>query len=71
MVFANYAGTHGGWRFAGHSAVHGPDGRPLAAAGLAVADLDDAVLRRQRERQRMLLDRAAPASAPAPIVVVP
>jgi predicted amidohydrolase len=75
VVFANYAGTHGGWRFAGRSAVHGPDGRPLAdagtTAGLAVADLDDAGLRRQRDDQRMLLDRAAPAPAPAPVVVVP
>ncbi|MFI1194780.1 carbon-nitrogen hydrolase family protein [Micromonospora sp. NPDC020750] len=75
VVFANFAGTHGGWRFAGHSAVYAPDGRPLAdagaSAGLAVADLDDARLRRQRDSQRMLADRAAPAPAPAPVVVVP
>ncbi|WP_229403448.1 nitrilase-related carbon-nitrogen hydrolase [Micromonospora okii] len=75
VVFANFAGAHGGWRFAGHSAVHGPDGRPLAdagtTAGLAVADLDDVRLRRQRDSQRMLLDRVAPAPAPAPVVVVP
>ncbi|WP_036371883.1 carbon-nitrogen hydrolase family protein [Micromonospora sp. ATCC 39149] len=73
VVFANYAGAHGGWRYAGHSAVYGPDGGALAAAGtaagLAVADLDDAVLRRQRDSQRMLLDRAAPAPAPSPVVI--
>ncbi|WP_431908767.1 carbon-nitrogen hydrolase family protein [Micromonospora carbonacea] len=75
VLFANYAGAHGGWRFAGHSAVYGPDGRALAAAGtaagLAVADLDDAVLRRQRDSQRMLRDRAAPAPAPSPVVIPP
>ncbi|MGC4808252.1 carbon-nitrogen hydrolase family protein [Micromonospora sp. DT233] len=75
LVVANYAGAHGGWRFAGHSAGYAPDGRPLAdagaSAGLAVADLDDARLRQQRDAQRMLADRAAPASAPAPVVVVP
>ncbi|RGC67736.1 hypothetical protein C5N14_17000 [Micromonospora sp. MW-13] len=44
---------------------------PLAdagtTAGLAVADLDDARLWHQRDSQRMVVDRAAPA----PVVVVP
>ncbi|MFG1780339.1 carbon-nitrogen hydrolase family protein [Micromonospora sp. NPDC049048] len=73
VVFANFAGSHGSWEFAGRSAVYAPDGRVLADAGrgpgLAVADLDDAVLRRHRDALRMLADRAAPAPPPAAVPV--
>ncbi|MFC5944309.1 hypothetical protein ACFPZ4_22900, partial [Micromonospora harpali] len=41
------------------------------AAAFAAADLDDALLRRQRDSQRMLRDRAAPAPAPSPVVIPP
>ncbi|MGC4766725.1 carbon-nitrogen hydrolase family protein [Micromonospora sp. DT46] len=73
VLFANFAGSHGDWEFAGRSAVYAPDGRVLADAGtgpgLAVADLDDAVLRRHRDALRMLTDRAAPAPPPAAVPV--
>ncbi|WP_158619130.1 hypothetical protein [Micromonospora sp. M71_S20] len=49
--------------------MYAPDGRVLADAGTgpgpAVADLDDAVLRRHRDALRMRTDRAAvPAGSP-------
>jgi len=73
LVFANFTGSHGGWDFAGRSAVWAPNGRALADAGteegLAVADLDEATLRRHRSALRMLADRAAPAPPPVPVPV--
>ena len=61
VVFANFAGAHGGMIFCGQSAVYGPDGRVISSAdtdqpGVAIADLDTAKLAETRASMQMLND---------------
>lgn len=68
LAFSNYVGGHDGLDYGGMSAIHGPDGRCLADAGsesegLAVQDLQAAVLDETREHLRMLNDCRVPAGA--------
>ncbi len=67
-LLSNHVGTTGGWHACGGSAVWGPSGDLLAEAsaaeeGLAVADLDPAVLEDVRRRETMLSDLGARADA--------
>jgi predicted amidohydrolase len=60
VVFAGLTGPCGSASFSGGSAVYDPEGRPLvrlgAEPGVAVADLDTAVVEATRSRHTMLAD---------------
>ncbi|WP_299050740.1 carbon-nitrogen hydrolase family protein [uncultured Nocardioides sp.] len=61
VAFAGLTGRCGSGQFIGASAVHDPEGRTLArlgtGEGVAVADLDPAVVEATRARHTMLADR--------------
>ncbi|MDN7120074.1 carbon-nitrogen hydrolase family protein [Nocardioides sp. ChNu-153] len=63
VVMAGLTGRCGSSEFSGGSAVHDPEGRPLARLGteegVAVADLDPAVVASTRARHTMLADHRA------------
>ncbi|MGH3369401.1 MAG: carbon-nitrogen hydrolase family protein [Nocardioidaceae bacterium] len=64
VVFAGLAGSCGGTRFSGGSAVYDPEGRPVDRAGdeapaVVVADLDAAELVRVRDLNPLARDRLA------------
>jgi predicted amidohydrolase len=60
VVFSGLTGPCGSAEFSGGSAVYDPEGRPLvrlgAAPGVAVADLDTALVEATRARHTMLAD---------------
>jgi 5-aminopentanamidase len=60
VVFAGLTGTCGSSSFSGGSAVYDPEGRPLVRLGtepgVAVADIDTAVVDATRSRHTMLAD---------------
>ncbi len=63
VVFSGLTGRCGSSSFIGGSAVYDPEGRPLARLGeeegVAVADLDAALVEATRERHRMVFDHRA------------
>jgi predicted amidohydrolase len=63
VVLAGLTGRCGPYEFIGGSAVYDPEGRPLARLGeeegLAIADLDPAVVATTRATHRMAADRVA------------
>ena len=60
VVFAGLTGPCGAYSFIGGSAVYDPEGRPLARLGeeegLAVAEIDVALVEATRERHTMVFD---------------
>lgn len=60
VVFAGLTGTCGEFSFIGGSAVYDPEGRPLARLGeeegLAIADIDPALVAETRARHTMVAD---------------
>lgn len=60
VVFAGLTGRCGAYSFIGGSAVYDPEGRPLARLGeeegLAVAEIDVALIKATRERHTMVFD---------------
>lgn len=76
VLLANHIGATGGWDTCGGSSAWGPDGVLLADAGqtecgLAIAELDPAVLATTRAELEMLADLPArETAAPAPRIQV-
>jgi len=60
VVFSGLTGRCGDYRFIGGSAVYDPEGRPLARLGeeegLAIAEIDTAVVAQTRAAHRMVHD---------------
>ena len=74
VVFAGLTGRCGAFEFIGGSAVYDPEGRPVARLGdeegLAIADLDLALVAQTRATHTMCSDHRVIAGSAAPGLVL-